>query len=310
MVHASLVLLLSGASVALGAAVPSPRPNVQLEERSTTPISTAELSGYAPYTRFAAAAYCGLDAIKNWNCGDACNGLKGFKPTLVGGDGNGVQFYFVGYYSQANTVIVSHQGTDPTQLVSVLTDANILVDPLDTALFPGVPSSVQVHNGFRNVQAITALKILAEVKTLMAAHSTSTVTVVGHSLGGAIAELDAAYLKLNLPSSAKIIARTYGTPRVGNPQWANFFDSLKIDFKRINNEDDLVPIVPGRGLGFAHPTGEVHIVSEGRAVSCSGQDNASDSQCQISTVPNIFAGNILDHLGPYEGIYIGSIFCD
>ena len=79
---------------------------------------------------------------------------------------------------------------------------------------------------------------------------------------------------------------------------------------RINNEKDLIPIVPGRFLGFQHPHGEIHIVSPGNAVSCSGDDDADDSQCTIKTVPNIFVGNILDHLGPYEGISIGTIFCN
>lgn len=78
---------------------------------------------------------------------------------------------------------------------------------------------------------------------------------------------------------------------------------------RINNEKDVIPIVPGRGLGFAHPHGEVHIVSPGDAVSCSGDDDATDQECTISTVPNIFVGDILNHLGPYEGISIGTIFC-
>ena len=82
------------------------------------------------------------------------------------------------------------------------------------------------------------------------------------------------------------------------------------DFTRINNESDLVPIIPGRGLGFAHPQGEVHITSPGNAVACSGNDNASDGQCTIKTVPNIFRGSILDHLGPYEGIFIGTLFCN
>lgn len=33
---------------------------------------------------------------------------------------------------------------------------------------------------------------------------------------------------------------------------------------------DIVPIVPGRFLGFAQPEGEVHILSPGNAVACSG----------------------------------------
>lgn len=49
---------------------------------------------------------------------------------------------------------------------------------LDTSLFPGVSSSVQVHDGFRDAQAETAPQILAEVKRLMAAHNTQSVTCV------------------------------------------------------------------------------------------------------------------------------------
>lgn len=84
------------------------------------------------------------------------------------------------------------------------------------------------------------------------------------------------------------------------------------DFTRINNEKDIIPIVPGRFLGFQHVHGEVHIVSPGDAVACPGDDDATDAQCTISTVPDVPlvpVTNILDHLGPYEGISIGTIFC-
>lgn len=126
--------------------------------------------------------------------------------------------------------------------MSDLTDINIIMDNLDSKLFPGVPSSVEVHDGFRNEHELTASTILAEVKRLMASKNTQSVTVVrnvklnfyfkfdpnpqiGHSLGGALAELDALFFTLNLPSSTSIQAVTYGTPRVGNPAFAQFFDS-------------------------------------------------------------------------------------
>lgn len=48
---------------------------------------------------------------------------------------------------------------------------------------------------------------------------------VGHSLGGALSELDALYMALNLPLSIHIKSVTYGTPRVGNPAFAQLFDS-------------------------------------------------------------------------------------
>lgn len=79
---------------------------------------------------------------------------------------------------------------------------------------------------------------------------------------------------------------------------------------RINNEKDLVPIVPGRFLGFVHPHGEIHIVSPGNAVSCAGDDDGDDKTCTDKTVPNILFGDILNHLGPYEGISIGTLACN
>ncbi|KAF8236476.1 alpha/beta-hydrolase [Tricholoma matsutake] len=277
--------------------------------RATSLIPTAELSEFAPYTQFARATYCSTSKLTGWNCGDACKALPGFQPTLIGGDGNAIPIFFIGYWPSRNTIVVAHEGTDPTKFLSLLTDVNIVQEPLNTALFPGVPSSAKVHDGFRNQHALTAPKILAEVKNLMRSKNTNIVTCIGHSLGGALAELDALYFTLNLPVGTSIKAMTYGTPRVGNAEFAKLIDSKVLDFKRINNEKDIIPIVPGRFMGFSHPHGEIHIISPKNAVACSGDDNAVDPQCQIQTVPNIFVGNILNHLGPYEGINIGTIFC-
>ena len=117
------------------------------------------------------------------------------------------------------------------------------------------------------------------------------------------------FLTLNLPSSVHVKAVTYGTPRVGNPAWAAWFDSNVPDFVRINNKKDPVPIVPGRFMGFLHPHGEIHIKGGEEAYSCPGNDVATDSQCTISQVPNIAASNVLDHLGPYDGIPLGTLSC-
>lgn len=116
-----------------------------------------------------------------------------------------------------------------------------------SSLFPGVPSDVLVHSGFRDTHSATARAILAEVENLISSkNATSVVAVspnlfrfvwvtgvltdhdrlqVGHSLGGAIAELDTIYLRLNLPRSVTVRGVTYGTPRVGNLAWANWFNS-------------------------------------------------------------------------------------
>ncbi|KAG1751228.1 Alpha/Beta hydrolase protein [Suillus lakei] len=274
-----------------------------------TQMSSIQLADLAPYTQFARAAYCSPTIVTGWQCGQACEAVPGFEVSLTGGDDNNIQYYYVGYWPTENTVVVAHEGTDPTQLMSDLTDANVLMESLDPTLFPGVDSSVEVHSGFADEHALTASIILKEVKSLISQYNANSVTLVGHSLGGALAELDCVFMALNLPSGIAIKGVTYGTPRVGNPAWAALFDSLTSDFQRINNEKDIVPIVPGRFMGFSHVQGEVHIVSDGDAVQCPGDDDATDALCTIKSVPDIFVGDILDHLGPYQGIYIGTIYC-
>ncbi|KAJ3491707.1 hypothetical protein NLI96_g521 [Meripilus lineatus] len=280
-----------------------------LVARSVTTMTAAQLSALAPYTQLARAAYCPSSRISSWSCGQACNAIPGFQPTLTGGDGNAVQLHFVGYWPSQNSVVVAYQGTDPTQFLSILTDIDIVMKKPSSSLFPGLPSNILVHGGFADQHAKTATTILTEVKRLISAKGATSVILAGHSLGGALSELAALHMVLNLPSSIHVKAVTYGTPRVGNPAFASYFDSKVPDFQRINNEKDIIPIVPGRGLGFQHPHGEIHLISPNNAVACSGND-ATDSKCTIATVPNIFVGNILDHLGPYQGINIGTIFCN
>lgn len=287
-----------------------PNPTVSyLQQRSVSVLSSSQLASLAPYSEFARAAYCSPNIVDGWKCGQACEAVPGFQVSLTGGDGDGIQYYYVGYWPSGDTVVVAHQGTDPTQLLADLTDVNITFESLDPSLFPGVSSSVQVHSGFANEHAKTAPTIFAEVNKLLIQYSTESVTLIGHSLGGALAELDCLFLALNLPSSISIKGVTYGTPRVGNPAWASLFDSMVPDFQRINNERDPIPIVPGISMGFSQVHGEVHIVDPDYVVSCPGNDDATDADCTIMTVPNVFDSDILDHLGPYQGIYIGTLFC-
>lgn len=63
--------------------------------------------------------------------------------------------------------------------MSVLTDVNILISSLDNKLFSGISPSVRVHTGFRDEHALTAAKILAEIKNLMASKNSQSITLVG-----------------------------------------------------------------------------------------------------------------------------------
>ena len=77
---------------------------------------------------------------------------------------------------------------------------------------------------------------------------------------------------------------------------------------RSTSKRDPVPILPGRSMGFAHPSNEKHIVTsgldDGYWYACKGQDNTSP-KCTMGAVPNIFFGKLSDHFGPYGTITMG-----
>lgn len=274
-----------------------------MEERSSGTLTAAQVAAFKPYTYYAGAAYCAPAKTIAWNCGANCNARSSFKPIASGGDGAVTQYWYVGYDSALGSIVVAYQGTDAGKFIPLLTNANFDLKSLSTSLFPGVSSSVKTHDGFGDAHARSANAVLSAVRTGLARYSTTKVAVVGHSLGGALAVISTLHLSVNLPSSTTFKTVTYGMPRVGNAAFANLVNSKSV-MNRINNQDDIVPIVPGRFLGFAHTEGELHILNNNAWVNCPGQDN-TDSDCTIGYVPNIFSGDTGDHSGPFNGVYIG-----
>ncbi|KAJ3511453.1 hypothetical protein NLJ89_g4086 [Agrocybe chaxingu] len=247
--------------------------------QSITPLSSSEIAAFKPFSYFASTAYCNPSVTINWSCGG-----------------------YVGYSPSQESVIVAHQGTNPSKIQADATDVDALLENLDSTLFPGVDSSVEVHSGFAGEQAKTAPDVLSAVNTVISTYGATQVTIVGHSLGAAIALLDGVCLPLQISGvSFRMIG--YGMPRVGNQAFANYIDA-HLAVTHINNKEDFVPIIPGMFLGYRHPSGEVHIMDNGQWVSCPGQDNPS-TECIVGDVPNVFDGVESDHDGPYDTVEMG-----
>jgi len=175
--------------------------------------------------------------------------------------------------------------------LSLATDADYGLSQLDSSLFLGIPSDVEAHSGFASHQAryandkycyvshahadnddvSTAPTILSAVKTALSKHGASSITVVGHSLGGALALLDGVYFRLQFSKTVSVRVITYGMPRVGSQAFADFVDSkLSGLVTRVTNREDFVPIVPDFLSGFFHPSGEIHIQDSGAWDACPG----------------------------------------
>ena len=130
--------------------------------------------------------------------------------------------------------------------MSIVNDAEFLKTDINQTLFPkaggSYPTSrqdsdlisplllpdaddVQVHDGFSKAHGRTADTVLATVKAGLAKNNASKIAITGHSLGAAIATMDAVMLRQNLDPSVEISTVVFGLPRGGNQAWADLVDS-------------------------------------------------------------------------------------
>jgi hypothetical protein len=117
--------------------------------------------------------------------------------------------------------------------------------------------SILVHMGF--LDYFNEIKDQIEVELKAQAKHFHTIQVTGHSLGGAIATIAAAYFgkMINTPSQAegadfkpvdktkkRIVCYTIGSPRVGNQHFVTWFHTQVDESMRIANDDDPITLFP------------------------------------------------------------------
>ncbi|PWN43483.1 alpha/beta-hydrolase [Ceraceosorus guamensis] len=258
------------------------------ERQSTDQPSTIDGTPFRLAVRYAQGAYCQPSLQRLL--------FSRGRVIYVAGDNARLPITFVAYDELTNKVVVSHQGTNPTSAESVYIDAQYLPTLPDRRLNGCVDPGSAMHTGFQKAWADTADPILAAVKEQLTAHPGATLLVTGHSLGAALATLDSAYLRCNLPD-VPLQTTVLGLPRVGNSKFADSIDRLHNGtFHYLVNGQDPVPHIPFRQLSYEHPTGEVWInpANENEALSCPGREN---SRCSNSVDPRTY--NIGDHIGTY-----------
>ncbi|KAI9298700.1 alpha/beta-hydrolase [Neoconidiobolus thromboides FSU 785] len=129
-------------------------------------------------------------------------------------------------------------------------------------------------------------------------YSNYKIKVIGHSLGGAMASLAMLKIKdkLNLPWD-KLELYTYGQPRTGNVQFAEWFDALPITVARSVNYNDPVPRLPPPSVfNYAHHTNELFI-NESSANYCN-PSVLEDPTCALSVPTKLLDAN--SHLTYYN----------
>ncbi|KAN0105220.1 Alpha/Beta hydrolase fold [Russula decolorans] len=288
------------ALVGLTSAVVSPRDS----ESGFYTLTQDQIDSTNLYAHYASAVKCGPPNLTDWSCGPHCQAAPYFEIIADGGDGTSVQFWMVGFDKVINSIIVAYQGTNTSSFAADLTVLKLTRTSLDPSIFPSIPNGIEVHSGFAEAHAKTAADVLQAVNSLLQTYPSTMVTVIGHSLGAALALLNGVRLRLVLAPTTDVKVVGYGMPRVGNQDFASFVDTiLPGRVVHINNKHDLIPIVPFITLGYRHVSGEIHVQETGEWIACPGEDN-SDPRCIVGAVPIISQANFSEHSGPYNGMML------
>jgi predicted lipase len=121
--------------------------------------------------------------------------------------------------------------------------------------FTEAPEFGLVHLGFERMSRSVRLSIQ---QLLGGVPVDARITVLGHSLGGAMATLTAVDLQRNF-GRTRIDVCTVGAPRVGKFVFRRKFNEAIPGCFRITNQFDIVPHVPSLVTGWNHAGEEIEV---------------------------------------------------
>ncbi|RMZ90540.1 hypothetical protein DV736_g2207, partial [Chaetothyriales sp. CBS 134916] len=183
--------------------------------------------------------------------------------------------------------VLAIPGTKDTQ--DYLTDADFFFTEYN-ALGGVSCDTCLVFSGFQIAWDSLSGQVEEGLRNALGQYPDYTVSISGHSLGAGISELAFSTLR---PQSFNISALyTYGAPRVGNKQFADYIDSLSGAsdtspgiYRRITHYNDPIPALPPSFLGYVHPRSEYWESTDSPSLvttyQCCGQE---PSDC-INSIP-------------------------
>jgi hypothetical protein len=141
------------------------------------------------------------------------------------------------------------------ELVAVLRGTGTIMEWLHDFAFLMVPCPIAGAHGFsedgftdvyrslRIGKPSNALSTRDSIRSYVDSGAATSVTIAGHSLGGALATLLALDVALNTSCRAPAVY-TYASPRVGDHSFAGAYNAVVATSRRVSNRQDLVPKLP------------------------------------------------------------------
>ncbi|KAJ3271202.1 hypothetical protein HDV01_006991 [Terramyces sp. JEL0728] len=276
-------------------------------------VDSGTAANFGLMMQLAVSSYCpSTTNSKTWNCGVRCEGsLSG--TVIVGSHenyGTGAAG-FVGYNTKQKMIVVAVRGTANIQ--SCIQDIIFWKTPADFGGFPNskAPSSAQIHQGFKTTYLDLQPTLQSGLETLAAKYPNYNIVFAGHSLGGAVVNLAAMDFYQNNPQYGdRISIYTFGEPRAGNVDFADYIDSLPYADRifRIAKSGDIVPHLPPQDFfNFAHHVDNYEIKRFGTSTNyCTTTGPAGESN---NCGSDLILLNLVDHITGYYGWWTYPWFC-
>uniref|UniRef100_A0A6C0DQ19 Fungal lipase-type domain-containing protein n=1 Tax=viral metagenome TaxID=1070528 RepID=A0A6C0DQ19_9ZZZZ len=248
-------------------------------------IATFSLEKANISAALSASAYCGKD---NYNTLVWKEPANGFILTDIIYDIVNDLHGYVGILPSTQTIYIVFRGSDSIR--NWIADFEFV--KMKYLTFPECDCSV--HNGFYS-SAKNVIDDVAKVIQMLKTKYNYEIIVTGHSYGAAVAQLIAMELSA---IKIEVAVYTFGQPRIGDMQFANFVNMKIKNVWRIVNNRDIVPHIPiTTGLEYYHSCREVFVNESGDINICSESICEDGSCCRQYKIQST---NIIDHM-----IYLG-----
>ena len=180
----------------------------------------------------------------------------------------------IGYSASKAKIYVAFRGTQGlAALRNWITNLNAEFFPYSGG--DGTCTDCRVHDGFYAAAISVIDTVRQTLVKLQSMLPTYSVVVTGHSLGGAVATLIALDLITRTPSY-DVMLINFGSPRVGDPNFAAWASMKLKEHFRFTHNRDIVPHLPPAALSYQHISGEIYESSEGQLSLCAGYE---DTRC-------------------------------
>ncbi|KAJ3251457.1 hypothetical protein HK103_002403 [Boothiomyces macroporosus] len=277
-------------------------------------LPTADVTSTFPtFVQYSAAAYCNqIWTSGAFNCGIRCSGkLSSTQIIVAANDSATTGAGFVGVNPDLQTIVISFRGTsnptaDGEDLDFFKSNADFQsakpIDVPNPANSP-LPTSLQIHTGFKNTYEGVRQAILPAAANLAAQYPSYQIVFTGHSLGGALAGLAAVDFQNVYGYDDRISLYTYGQPRIGDTNWARYVDGLSIAnrFYRVARVGDPVVHLPYNWMGFQHFRHQYEINDDGTTTACSIDSNSGESSSCLNDGGEFNVARHSDYYGWLNG---------